>query len=103
MQITKEQFEALVRADAQREFPLVNHEGPIDFSINDRQRDHRGTYIAARMEHEWPLVAVIRQAYEAIDSLNDSGFGPLTSIEGVQAMSACIDALSTYTTKPTDQ
>lgn len=40
------------------------------------------------------LVDACRTAYLAIDSLNDSGMGPLTSIEGVRAMSDTVDALA---------
>jgi hypothetical protein len=39
------------------------------------------------------LVDACRTAYRAIDSLNDSGMGPLTSIEGLRAMSDTVDAV----------
>jgi hypothetical protein len=40
------------------------------------------------------LVDACRTAYRAIDALNDSGMGPLTSIEGVRAMFDTVDALA---------
>jgi hypothetical protein len=52
------------------------------------------------------LVEACRTAYLAIDSLNDSGMGPLTSIEGVRAMSDTVDALADAEAagyKPSDQ
>lgn len=61
--INKAQFEALVRAAAAAKYPLAHHDpanGPIDFSVNDRQRNLREAYIAARMENEWPLVQQCR-------------------------------------------
>ena len=52
------------------------------------------------------LVDACRTAYRAIDSLNDSGMGPLTSIEGVRAMSDTVDAVDAAEAagfKPTGQ
>lgn len=95
--MSKEQFEAHVRAEATKKHVLTADLSGIEYA---KMMGRREAYIAARMDHEWKLVAVIQQAYEAIDSLNDGGFGPLTSVEGVRAMSACIEALSPYTTKP---
>jgi hypothetical protein len=51
--ISREQFEALVRAEAERRWPMPDDEP--DFTSLDRQT----AYIAARMEHEWPLVEAI--------------------------------------------
>ncbi len=56
----------------------------------------RDTYEAARAKDAeliQQLVDACRTAYRAIDALNDSGMGPLTSIEGVRAMSDTVDAV----------
>ena len=56
--MTREQFEAHVRAEALKKHPdawIVT-----DQSIIDRS-DYRRTYIAARMEHEWPPVEALQK------------------------------------------
>ena len=52
--MTKEQFEAHVRAEAAKKLPLITVT-----EIDARQIDRGSRYIAARMEHEWPLVELL--------------------------------------------
>ena len=55
--MTKEQFEAHVRAEAMREHP---DETPGVICIGDiHAASKRSAYIAARMEHDWPLVELL--------------------------------------------
>ena len=80
--ISREQFEALVRAEAEARHP---HYFPTS---------NREAYIAARMEHEWPLV-------EAAQALVDRWDTPLW--KDVPHTGAFIGrlrkALSPYTTR----
>ena len=61
--ITREQFEAHVRAEAE-----VKH--PHYFPTSNRE-----AYIAARMDNEWPLVAELLRAKERFDYLTLGGVG----------------------------
>ena len=79
--ISREQFEALVRAEAERRWPMPDDEP--DFTSLDRQT----AYIAARMEHEWPLVA----------KMLDLRHGIFATVEDVNGL--IDEALSPYTTK----
>ena len=71
--ISKEQFEAHVRAEAQQKYPHLNIAAdrlkrPGTAAISDAVAlDRRDTYIAARMEHEWPLVEAL-QRYKPLTS-----------------------------------
>ena len=51
-------------------------------------------------DKEFALLEACRKAYDVIDNLNDHGFGPLTSKEGCDAMSACIDAMAFCNSDP---
>ena len=83
--ITRDQFEAHVRVEAERKHELS---------------PERTTYIAARMEHEWPLVAELLRAKERFDYLTLGGVG-MTNGVSPEAGSKDIEAtLSPYTTKP---
>ena len=86
--ISREQFEALVRAEAERRWPMPDDEP--DFTSLDRQT----AYIAARMEHEWPLVAALYAIMEA------HGPGTLCS---ERIYEGAVMALSPYTTKPIER
>ena len=86
--ITREQFEAHVRAEAAKGFPLITVT-----EIDARQIDRRSIYIAARMEYEWPLV-------EALYAIMDA-HGPGTLCSDC-INDGAIAALSPYTTKPID-
>jgi hypothetical protein len=61
--ITREQFEAHVRAEADERYPTQEAEREADRTLfamlNNEQRMRAGGYIAARMEHEWPLVEAL--------------------------------------------
>ena len=65
--ISKEHFEAHVRAEAQQKYPHLNIAAdrlkrPGTAAISDAVAlDRRDTYIAARMEHEWPLVEALQK------------------------------------------
>lgn len=86
--ISKEQFEAHVRAEAERKHPdawIVADQSIIDHS------DYRRTYITTRMEHEWPLV----EALQGVLSLAD--------VDADERSWMCRNALSPYTTKPTER
>ena len=94
--ISREQFEALVRAAAAAKYPLAHHDpanGPIDFSVNDRQRNLREAYIAARMEHEWPLVEALQGLVDDVSYVDP----------GVYELDLARIALSPYTTKPIER
>ena len=75
--ITREQFEAHVRAEAEKRYDMRWNE----------YRHLQNAYIAARMEHEWPLV----------EALHGLCYGPM-SMEA--AADIAMDILSPYTTKP---
>jgi hypothetical protein len=93
--ITREQFEALVRAEAAKEFPLITVT-----EIDARQIDRRSIYIAARMEHEWPLVAELLRAKERFDYLTLGGVGMTNGVSPEAGSKDIAAALSPYTTKP---
>ena len=98
--MTREQFEAHVRAEAERKYPIKETGRPpfpneIGYWVTyDANRHRRSTYIAARMEHEWPVVAALYAIMAA--------HGPGTLASEYIYEDAVI-ALSPYTTKPTDQ
>ena len=77
--ISREQFEALVRAEAVAKYP---HYFPTS---------NREAYIAARMEHEWPVVAAL---YAIMEAHGPGNFASERIYEGG------VNALSPYTTKP---
>ena len=110
--ISREQFEALVRAEAERRWPMPDDEP--DFTSLDRQT----AYIAARMEHEWPLAeagnAMLSllsmrlpvDGLECSDCRYDFGKGhnagcDVPRIE--KAVAAWNELLSPYTTKPIER
>ncbi len=100
--MTKEQFEAHVRAAAERKHPFLNIESDalksrgiaaISDAIPLVQRE---SYIAARMEHEWPLVEALQEVLQFNQTagvLNPSM--TMYATEGTTSK-----ALSPYTTKP---
>ena len=76
--ITREQFEAHVRAEAEKRYDMRWNE----------YRHLQNAYIAARMEHEWPLV-------EALQGIREGA-----SLSVMLLRHAANEALSPYTTKP---
>ena len=76
--ITKADFEAHVRAEAEK--------GPVLFE------DQKRIYIAARIQHEWPLMDVVQKFVAWMYMQRQEA--PLTEAE---------QALAPYTTKPTEQ
>lgn len=89
--ITKEQFKAHVRAEAQERYPK-----PSAIMLDGTEVNHwRTAYIAARMEHEWPLASALYAIMEA--------HGPGTLASEAIYVNAVL-ALAPYTTtKPTEQ
>ena len=92
--ITREQFEAHVRAEAKRKYPqpfYQQHEAPYQL---------REAYIAARMEHEWPLVEALGRIGQEdhCASRVDGCWDAATEWQTRRDMAR--SALSPYTTKP---
>jgi hypothetical protein len=75
--ITRDQFEVHVRAEAEKRYDMRWNE----------YRHLQNAYIAARMEHEWPLV----------EALYGLCYGPMSMED---AADVAMDVLSPYTTKP---
>lgn len=97
--ITRDQFEAHVRAEAMIKYPLLVAEGVADESmaagaIAFARVSERRAYIAARMEHEWPLV----EAAQAVVLRWDSPLWKDAPHTG-EFIGRLRDALSPYTTK----
>lgn len=69
--ITKEQFEALVRAEAAREYPEeIRSNGFAMFTY--RYGPEREAYIKRAMEHEWPLVLKLQRIEELAKTLHEN-------------------------------
>jgi len=83
--ITRDQFEAHVRVEAERKHELS---------------PERTTYIAARMEHEWPLVEALDQCRAVLNLHTSIVTRRPTEREYEDALGVAYDALSPYTTKP---
>lgn len=77
--MTKEQFKAIVREEAEMRYPVLYF------------RHAHVTYIAARMEHEWPLVELTAKLLEYWQAGNFSQHPWQMELQ---------DILSPYTTKP---
>lgn len=91
--ISREQFEALVRAEADVKYAECNYR---DMGV--RIRAGHKSYIAARMEHEWPLVAALSEALKMHlrDNPEEIHDPSLFAIE-TQSL------LDRYTTKPIER
>ena len=93
--ITREQFEAHVRVEAEKAVPVVRLKHPtLKHYSFDLSEGARKLYIAARMEHEWPLV-------EAAQAVVDRWDSPLWKDmpHTREFIGRLRDALSPYTTK----
>ena len=67
--ITREQFEAHVMAEAAKKLALnVDPVTLPEYEFNRIQRIRRQDYIAARMEHEWPLVEAAQAVVDRWDT-----------------------------------
>ena len=74
--ITRDQFEALVRAEAEKAHPLASAVGSMLSSraihrleeFDDKAELRREAYIASRMEHEWPLVEAAQAVVDRWDT-----------------------------------
>lgn len=97
--ITRDQFEALVRAEAKRLFDTSSEY--IDW--HQKQRCER-IYIAARMEHEWPLVEALQEIVEDLDNCDwtCARCGEDYRMPDTDIYLRATEALSPYTTKPTE-
>ena len=91
--ITREQFEALVRAEADVKYPN-RPEMPLTHRTLDDGK--RFTYIAARMEHEWPLVEWLDELTRQCSTLSARAAAEISPL----TLQQCRSALSPYTTKP---
>jgi len=97
--ITRDQFEAHVRAEAERKHP-DDPQGkyPEHGSSYVSYESEREAYIAARMEHEWPLVEALVLAHDlAENELVDYAKYGLSSHDDIERRYRA--ALSHYTTK----
>ena len=70
--ITRDQFEVHVRAEAKEKYPTQEAEREVDRTLfamlNNEQKMRQGAYIAARMEHEWPLVEAAQALVDRWDT-----------------------------------
>lgn len=96
--ITRDQFEAHVRAEAEREYPDDDGcpTGPYT-APSKRTIWERATYIAARMEYEWPLLEMLEDAKGHVYSSAMLSKGYSRADRLYKRIEA---ALSPYTTKP---
>ena len=93
--ITREQFEAHVRVEAEKAVPVVRLKHPtLKHYSFDLSEGARKLYIAARMEHEWPLV----EAAQAVVDRWDSPLWKDVPHTG-EFIGKLREALSPYTTK----
>lgn len=85
--ITREQFEAHVRAEAEAIYTPLMEGATIYDNAHDANEPSRLAYIAARMEHEWPLVEALikirKWADHQIPYYGDSEGGNLVEIKPV--------------------
>ncbi len=120
--MTKEQFEAHVRAEADRAVPVVRLKHPtLKHHSFDLSEGARKLYIAARMEHEWPLVEALQASARSVSDLHNfiRNYFPQSEVEKLsprdfnivfgsdghmQRAGDAVDkvraAISPYTTKP---
>ena len=102
--ISREQFEALVRAEAEKAVPVVRLKHPtLTHHSFDLSEGARKLYIAARMEHEWSLVAELLRAKERFDYLTLGGVGMTNGVSPDAGSKDIAATLSPYTTKPIER
>ena len=95
--ITREQFEAHVRAEAEKAVPVVRLKHPtLKHYSFDLSEGARKLYIAARMEHEWPLVEWLDELTRQCSTLSAQAAAEISPL----TLQQCRSALSPYTTKP---
>ena len=86
--MTKEQFKAHVRAAAEAKYAEFNYR-----DMGPRIRAGREAYIAARMEHEWPLVEALQGLVDSVSYVDP----------GVYELDLAKAALSPYAAKPIER
>lgn len=95
--MTRDQFEAHVRAEAQVKYPVLRtSKHDITSGEYGIKMIEREAYIAARMEHEWPLVDELSRMVRYYEPGE-------TRPEAVAKIVAAKSALSPYTTKPIER
>lgn len=107
--ITRDQFEAHVRAEADERYPTQEAEREADrdlfATLNNEQKMRQAAYIAARMEHEWPLVEALQDTLHDLDTCDWTceRCGEDYRMPDTDIHLRVTDALSPYTTKPTER
>lgn len=102
--MTREQFEALVRAGAIREYPEeVRSNGFASYT--HRHGPECAAYIAARMEHEWPLVEALQDILGDLDRCDWTCERCREDyrMQDTDIHMRSTEALSPYTTKPIER
>ena len=91
--MTREQFEALVRAEAEKEYPDRVLDNGVYRATELQFHNEHHTYIATRMEHEWPLVEALQGLVDSVSYVDP----------GVYELDLAKAALSPYAAKPIER